>query len=128
MPNIRCFGQMSAKLLVMAIAVFGFAKMASAQQLSPIKGRVYIAGKTPVDPPPNEPKNTHAYLTIQGPGAVRMYRAMTASAQDDLCRGHGWTIKRAGPFACSLFRGGKKAECDFSIKLKDGTLAAGSPC
>jgi hypothetical protein len=46
-----------------------------AQEASPLRGEAFIAGKTPVDPPPAEPKNSHAYMTVTGPAALRMYRA-----------------------------------------------------
>ena len=118
------------RLLIATVAIVigipspdGFAQDASA-----IKGVLHIAGKTPVDPPPNEPKRTHAYLTIQGRGAVDMYRAMRARPANDVCRGEGWTIKRAGPLTCALARDGKEAECDFAIEVATGRLATGNAC
>ena len=94
---------------------------------SPLEGELFIAGKTPVDPPRNEPKNTHGYVTITGPAAMRMYQAMRGKAADDLCQS-GYKVKRAGKLSCSLGEGGKKAACDFSIDLIRGTLADGRPC
>jgi hypothetical protein len=114
--------------LSIVIVVSCTASHGLAQDASPIEGSAYIAGMTPTDPPPRERKNTHAYLTIQGQGAIRMYRAMPASAGDDVCRGDGWKIKRAGHLACSISRDGNKAECDFSVELARGTLPAGNPC
>jgi hypothetical protein len=116
-------GAILASIMVSCLPTAG-----SAVEEFSINGSVYIAGRHPVDPPANEAKNTHAYLTLKGQGAVRMYRAMTASAEDDLCRGDGWKIKRAGHLACSTSSDGKKAECDFSVELRRGTLDPGSPC
>jgi hypothetical protein len=44
-----------------------------AQDVSPLRGEVFVAGRTPVDPPPEEPKNSHTYMTVSGPAAMRMY-------------------------------------------------------
>ncbi|MFN3659423.1 MAG: hypothetical protein ACK4UO_19430 [Pseudolabrys sp.] len=117
-----------ATAVLAAIAVLGLSATAPAVETSPVNGSVYIAGKPPIDPPPGAAKDSHAYLTIRGPGAVRIYRAMPAKAEDDLCRGDGWTIKRAGHFACAMARDGKKAECDFSVELHRGALDPGNPC
>ena len=120
--------RLSAGAIMALIIVAGLPSAGAAVEEFAINGSVYMAGRHPVDPPPNEAKNTHAYLTLKGQGAVRMYRAMTASAEDDLCRGDGWKIKRAGHFACAASSDGKKAECDFAVDLRRGTLDPGNPC
>ena len=118
----------SYRRLAAAIAALAFlAGHASAQQASPLKGAMFLSGKTVVDPPAGEARNSHAYLTIEGPAAERMYRAMTAPARDDLCLGEGAKIKRQGSFSCSITRAGA-ASCDFSVDLVRGTLAGGKPC
>ena len=120
--------RLSASAVLALIAVSCLPTAGPAQETSAVSGSVYIAGKPPIDPPPNAAKNSHAYLTLKGQGAVRIYRAMTASAEEDLCRGDGWKIKRAGHFSCSASRDGKKAECDFSVDLRRGALDHGNPC
>jgi hypothetical protein len=97
------------------------------QQASPLRGEAFIAGKTPIDPPPNEPKSSHAYLTITGPAALRMYRNMRAKAEPNLCE-EGKTMKRAGPLMCSIAANGREASCDFSVDLIRGRLDDGRPC
>lgn len=62
------------------------APQAVAQDTVPLKGDVFIAGKTPVDPPPDEPKNSHAYMTVTGPSALRLYRAMRGKEEKDDCQ------------------------------------------
>ena len=42
--------------------------MCLAQEVSQLRGEAFLAGKTAVDPPPDEPKNSHAYLTVSGAG------------------------------------------------------------
>ena len=98
-----------------------------AQEPLQLRGEVFIAGKTPIDPPPEEPKNSHAYMTVTGPAALRMYRAMTAKDEPNQCE-TGKRIKRAGPLSCSLSRDGRSARCDFSVNLRSGALDEGRPC
>jgi hypothetical protein len=95
--------------------------------ISQLRGQAFIAGKTPIDPPPDQPKNSHAYMTVTGRAALRMYRAMTAKEEPNLCE-TGKRMKRAGPLYCSLSRNGRSASCDFSVNLQNGTLDDGRPC
>jgi hypothetical protein len=100
---------------------------ASAQEVSLLRGQVFIAGKTPVDPPPGESKHSHAYLTISGPAALRMYRAMRAKEEPNECE-TGKKLKRAGSLSCSMTGDRKAATCDFSVDLIKGGLDDGRPC
>ena len=101
--------------------------MAFAQEVSPLRGEVFIAGKTPVDPAPDEPKNSHAYMTVSGPTALRLYRAMRSPEEANLCEA-GKRMKRAGALTCSVSRDGRNATCDFSIDLINGMLDGGRAC
>ncbi len=112
--------------LIILVAVM-MAPPASAQQATALRGEMFLAGKTAIDPPPNEPKNSHAYVTITGPAALRMYRAMRAKDEDNVCE-PGKRIKRAGPLACSIGANGRDASCDFSVDLIKGQLNDGRPC
>lgn len=112
-------------LLIAAVAVSVLP--ASAQETLPLRGEVLIAGKTPVDPPADEPKNSHAYVTVTGAAALRMYRAMRAKEDADACE-TGKRLKKARALGCSLSKDGRSATCDFSIDLLKGTLNEGRPC
>jgi len=101
--------------------------MCLAQEASQLRGEAFLAGKTAVDPPPDEPKNSHAYLTVSGPAALRMYRAMKTGEEPNLCEA-GKRMKRAGALVCSVTRDGLAATCDFSIDLIKGALDSGKPC
>jgi hypothetical protein len=100
----------------------------SAQTETALRGKMFIAGKTVSDPPPNEAKNTHAYVTISGNTARRMYRSMRGRIRPNECLGDGWKMKTAGPLICSVSRDGKKATCDFAISLVNGRSKDGQPC
>jgi hypothetical protein len=112
---------------VLLVTLTAAAWDASAQDTSPLRGELFITGKTPIDPPPGEPKNSHAYLTISGSAALRMYRAMRAKEEPNECE-TGKKLKRAGSLSCSVTRDGKAATCDFSVDLIKGALDDGRPC
>jgi hypothetical protein len=114
-------------LYFLTAAAFVLAAPALAQNATPLKGDMFIAGKTPVDPPPSEPKNSHAYMTVTGPAALRLYRAMRGKEEKDDCL-EGHTTKRAGALSCSLAKSGKDATCDFSLDLIKGALESGRVC
>lgn len=108
--------------LVISTSIFLAAltgQAAMAQDVLVLRGELYIAGKTPVDPPPNEPKNSHAYMLVTGPAALRMYRNMRAKEEDNPCE-EGKKMKRAGPLLCSITANRREATCDFSVDLFHG--------
>ena len=98
-----------------------------AQEASTLRGEVFLAGRTAVDPPSDEPKNSHAYMIVTGPAALRMYRAMRAKEEPNECE-TGKKLKRAGLLSCSITKDGKAATCDFSVDLIKGALDGGRPC
>ena len=98
-----------------------------ALDVTKLQGELFIAGATTVDPPPTEPKNTHAYVTITGPSALRLYQNMRAKAEDDLCQ-DGHKLKRAGKLSCSVGKNGKEASCDLALDLVSGQAATGRAC
>lgn len=111
---------------IAALALLG-SGAALAQETSPLRGEVFVAGKTPNDPPKDEQKNTHAYVTITGPAALRMYRSMRAREEENACE-TGKKMKRAGTLLCSITVDRKNASCDFSVDLIKGALDDGRPC
>lgn len=92
-----------------------------------LQGTAFFAGKTPVDPPPEEKKNTHVYMTVTGATALRMYRAMPGPEEANNCTENG-KIKRAGSLECALAANGRTASCDFSVDMVRGALDDGRPC
>jgi hypothetical protein len=104
------------------------AAAALAQDAVRLSGEMFIGGATLVDPPPGEPASTHAYLTVTGPAALRLYRSLPPREDDDLCRGDGRKVRRAGTLSCSIDAGGKEAVCDFGVDLQSGAMAGGRPC
>jgi hypothetical protein len=101
---------------------------ALAQDATRLSGEMFIGGATLVDPPSGEATNTPAYLTVTGPAALRLYRTMQSPEDEDLCRGDGHKMKRAGTLSCSIDGRGQVAVCDFGVDLRSGMLAGGRPC
>jgi hypothetical protein len=101
---------------------------AAGQDLLPLHGELFIAGEHAVDPPPTEPKDSHAYFAVIAPAALAMFHVMRAAEEDDLCHGPDWKLKRAGGLSCSIHAGGAEAICNFSVGLQTGYIAAGPPC
>jgi hypothetical protein len=89
----RCFrkrgeGTMSAAwrgLLFGALTLAVPVPEALAQTVTPLRGELFVAGKSAIDPSPDEPRNSHAYVTLSGPAALRMYRAMRAKEEANVC-------------------------------------------
>ncbi len=120
-----------ARITLTAVAATLLAPSARAagdmQNPDRLRGELFIAGATLVDPPDGERTDTHAYLTIAGDAARRLYATMPAAAIQDLCT-PGRRLKRAGHVTCSVGARPGDARCDFAINLGDGSLAPGSVC
>lgn len=122
--NWHCIGlALLAGLVFASIA----GRPLAAQTPVPLRGEMFITGKNPVDPPPDEQRNSHAYMTVTGPAALQMYRNMKARPEKNLCE-EGKTLKRAGALSCSIGPGGRDAACDFAIDMVEGRLDNGRPC
>lgn len=120
------FGKIAMQVLAVAVLA---TPPAGAQNLTTerLTGEALFGGATLVDPPPGEATGTHAYLTITGAAARRMFNAMPGPARGDACQ-PGWRTKRAGNLRCSLGRREADAQCDVAVLLARGELAPGRPC
>jgi hypothetical protein len=121
--NAICAWAVSAAIL-MPLAAHAAGDM---QHPDRLRGEMFIAGATLVDPPADEPRATHAYLTISGDAARRMYATLKAADEPDLCQ-PGRRLKRLGNITCTVGARPADARCDFSINLGDGSLAPGLVC
>ena len=117
------FGATCAVLALMASGGPG-----GAQETTALRGELFVAGRHLVDPPPADSKTSHAYMTIKGAAAMRLFRNLPGKEEWDYCLGGQWMRKRAGNLSCSILRAKREAVCDFSVDLRDGTLTDGKPC
>ena len=122
---------MRAHIASAALTVAAALPLATATADAPdpdrLRGEMFISGATLVDPPPEEPRDTHAYVSIEGTAARRMYDALKVAATPDLCVS-GRRLKRAGHVACSVGTKPSDARCDFAVNLVEGSLAPGLVC
>lgn len=114
-------------ILVALMALAASPATAQPQQPAPLTGSMFLGGATLVDPPPEEARDTHAYITITGAAARRMFAAMPGRAVADACE-PGRQLKRSGAVWCSAGRAANDAACSFSLELTRGRLASGTPC
>jgi len=107
--------------LITAVGLLAVFCIPAQAQTTKLTGSVSVGGLTTFDAPEDEPKNTHAGLVIEGPAALKMFRAMKTPAELDECLGEGWVSKFAGPMFCGLAPDGEEATCFVRISLVDGT-------
>jgi hypothetical protein len=91
-----------------------------------LAGELLLGGAHLVDPPLGEPAGTHAYLTITGAAARRMFNAMPGPDRAGLCQ-PGRRSRQAGNLTCSI---GPRTEarCDVALLVGRGETAPGRPC
>lgn len=92
-----------------------------------LRGRMFIAGATLVDPPADEPHRSRAYFAVEGEAARHIFEAMATPAEPDLCQ-PGRKLKRVANLVCSVDSRAQDARCDFAIDLRSGELTVGSVC
>jgi hypothetical protein len=119
-----------------AVAIAALALLAGSQPVEaagdmqhPIRltGELFVAGATLVDPSPDEPTGTHAYLHLTGAAARKVFDTLKAKEKADACV-PGRRLKAAGPVVCSVRGKTDDAYCDFALDLTRGVIASGSAC
>jgi len=115
--SFRTWTATTGCLLLVAIAI-----PAASQEPQPLTGTYAIAGKEAVDPPPDQPKDTHLQLYLSGNAARDLYKAMKVKPVADECIGDGAQSKFEGGIACTMHAGGKQYECSLAIDIKNQKL------
>ena len=114
----------SASLLLAVVAI-----PASSQDApKKLTGTDAIAGKEAIDPPPDQPKDTHLQLFLSGSAAKDLYNALKVKATVDECTGPNARSKFQGGIACTMLDGGKEYECSLAIDIKNQKLDAIYAC
>ena len=107
------------------MALLAFAAAVAAADYRPLAGQYRLAGKTLVDAPPDEPRDSHLHVVLTGPAARELYAAMTTRPRDDACE-PGTLLKSVGDMQCRRSR--ERYECTFAIDIARQRIAAGSVC
>ena len=100
----------------------------AAWQYKSLSGQYRIAGKTVVDPPPSEAKDTHLHLALSGAAARDLYNAMKVAPKPDECAGNGAMIKTVGDMQCLRSEDGKDFQCSFAIDIANQKITGASVC
>ena len=93
-----------------------------------LTGTYAIAGKEAIDPPPDQPGDTHLQLFLSGSAAKDLYDALKVKPVADECIGGNAKSKFQGAIACTMHEGGKEYECSFAVDLKNQKLDSVYAC
>lgn len=95
--------------------------------MSPITGYFDITGRTAVDPPPNEPRDTHFRVHLTGESAKALFENMKVDVNPQVCGDRPEREeKRKGATLCSTDY--RVYECFFAINIEEQTIEGGWAC
>lgn len=93
----------------------------------PLTGQFDVTGRTAVDPPPSEPRDTHFRVYLTGEAARTLFNNMKVESLPQLCGGDPERIeKRVDDMLCSTDY--QIYECFFAIHIKEQTIEGGWAC
>lgn len=95
---------------------------------APLSGSYFLAGKTLVDPPPGEARDSHLYLELTGRSARALYARMQARPQEDPCGDPGDRLKRQGAIQRTRAARGRDYRCWLGIDLDGQRVVNGRVC
>lgn len=115
---------------LLAVLVISLATVAA--QADPAAGRLSgsyrFHGKSIVDPPPGEAKDSHLGLVLEGAAARDLFRRLTAKAKPDICLDDGSRTKTQGGIRCTQLAGRAGWRCEFAIQLDTQAVVADGAC
>jgi hypothetical protein len=94
----------------------------------PLSGTYTFAGKTLVDPPPAEPRDSHLVITLDGQTARDVYRKMKERPRRDACLDDGSMSKTSGGMHCTEWVKPARYTCAFSINLAAQKIEGAAVC
>ena len=117
-------------LRILAVVVFivtVHADPATGAEFTATEVRVTIGGKTLLDAPNSEPKNSHVYIYFGGDAARETYNAMIEPPVEDECLSDGSEIKVNAGMSCtkSLIGG---YQCAVGVNLQSQHTELSQPC
>lgn len=95
---------------------------------APLRGTYFLAGKTLVDPPPGEARDSHLYLELTGAAARSLYARMKTRPIEDPCGDPGDTLKAQGAIQCARAARGRDYRCWLGIDLDGQRVVNGRVC
>lgn len=113
---------------LLLLAALSTSRVAAQTDESILTGSYAVSGATLVDPPPEEPRDTHLRLHLTGAAARDLFAALKTEAEYDACLDDGSHRKRLGGTVCTRDPAGRTFECSLSIELSTQTVLPGAAC
>jgi hypothetical protein len=115
------------KRLVLLALIFS-AWSAYGWQFKSLTGQYLVAGASVIDPPENEPKNTHLHFVLAGQAAKDLYDTIKSTPKTDSCGSKGDLVKSVGEMLCKRSAGGKEFQCWFAIDIANQKITSAAAC
>lgn len=118
-----------AQRWMLLLCSLGAAALPQAAELAGgLAGEYRFHGKTLIDPPPDEARDTHLGLLLEGAAARDLYRRMQGRGERDPCLDDGSRSKTRGPLRCTELAGKQGWRCEFAIQLDTLALVPDGAC
>jgi hypothetical protein len=91
-----------------------------------IRGTYAMTPKNYLDPPEDEPKDSHLRVRLSGEPARELYSAMKVPEKPDECTGA--LAKQVGAMQCLFYKGDKRYACHFAIDIMQQKIEHGVAC
>jgi len=99
------------------------------QEMKALTGKFSFIGKSLVDPPPGEPRDTHFTIYLTGDAAKALYEKMEVKPEAERCeREEGVVSKYIQDMQCRYTAKANKYECFFAINVKEQRIEGGWLC
>jgi hypothetical protein len=114
--------------IAIAVGVLcGVCALAQYPGMRALTGEFDVTGRTPVDPPPSERRDTHFRVHLTGEAAKVLFEQMEVDAGPLKCDARpGHREKRIGSMLCST--DGENYECFFAIDVEKQLIDGGWAC
>ena len=116
------------KRVVLAVGLLsGLCAIAQYPGMRPLTGEFDVTGRTPIDPPPGERRDTHFRVHLTGDAARVLFEQMETEADPRTCgESAGGSEKRIGSMLC--LTEGEGFECFFAIDIQRQIVEGGWAC
>ncbi len=115
------------KPLVVALLLLAVGGVATNSEPRPLTGDFVFKGRTPVDPPPDEPQNTHMSIRLTGESARSLFENMNVPITANPCDPDSTALqKRIGATTCQ--RDQDVYKCWFAINVQHQRIEASVAC
>lgn len=112
--------------VILAVAAMMIPVASTAADWKSVNGTYAVTAKNYLDPPEDEPKDSHVMFQLSGGTAKDIYLAMKVAEKPDECTGA--TAKQIGDMQCLFYKNEKKYACHFSLNVPQQKIEYGVAC